>query len=116
MIEFITAFEKAEPDEELPSYRETGRILFNYLPISNEDAEIEIIDYDADKAPFWLSEGGFMDYTIRDIVNIELEGQYVLEGVIGYAWRDYWGEYDEEWSFEFCRRATDDEIRTQALQ
>lgn len=115
MIELITAFEKAEPDEELPSYREAGRILFNYLPIPNKDAEIEIIDYDADKAPFWLHEGGFMDYTIRNMINIELEGYYVLEGVIGFAWQDYWGECDEEWNFESCRRATGEEIRTQAL-
>lgn len=113
-IVFITNDDTPD-DDALPSYTEPGRILFWYCPIPNEDPEVEIIDYDADKAPFWLSEAGFMDYTLQGIVHLELEGYYVLEGVLGHSWQDYWGEYDERWDFEFCRRASQIEIDTQAL-
>ena len=114
LMQQITAKEE-EDDFELPSYNEPGRILFKFIPaiFDDDDAEIEPIDHDG--CAFWLHEGGFMDYTIRDMVNLELEGHYVLEGVRGHAWQDYFGEWDEDWSFEFCRRATDEEIRTEAL-
>jgi hypothetical protein len=102
---------------DLPSYKEPGRILFKYDPTGYwYDEGVEIIDYDNDKATFWLNESSFMDYTISNMIDLELDGYYVLEGVIGHSWRDYWGEYDEEWSFEFCRRATEEEIRTEALE
>jgi hypothetical protein len=102
---------------DLPSYNMAGRILFHFDPTCGEEPTgIEVLDYDSDKAPFWLHEAGFMDYTILDMVDLELEGYYVLEGVIGHAWQDYFGEYDEEWTFEFCRRASEEEIKTGALE
>lgn len=109
----ITAFEN-EDEFEPPSYNEPGRILFRCLPTPNEEPEIEIIDYDG--CAFWLNEGGFPDYTVRDITNIELEGYYCLEGVSVYGHKDYFGEYDEDWDFAFCRRADDVEVQTLALR
>jgi hypothetical protein len=100
-------------DDDLPSYSDPGRILFFFDP--SDDRRVDIFDYDGDKAPFWLLEGGFMDYSVRDMVNIELEGFYVLEGVTGYVSRSWDGECDENWSFEFLRRASESEIRTEAL-
>lgn len=113
----ICAPTPADPTEDdLPSYSDPGRILFAFYPSPGEEPEIEIIDYDGGKAPFWLCEGGFMDYSVRDMVHLELEGHYVLEGVTGYVSRSWEGEYDEEWGFELCRRASESEIRTEALE
>jgi hypothetical protein len=97
-------------DDEMPRLADAGRILFELFA-----GEVEIIDYDGDKAPFWLHEGGFMDYTVRDMVDLECDGFYVIEGVIGYFSKDYFGEYDETWEFALCRRATEEEIKTEAL-
>ena len=115
MTNIIAKLDNCDPrDDDLPSYKDPGRILFHYL----DDDKIfgaEIIDYDADKATFWLHDGGFMDCVVRDMINLEMEGHYVLEGVLGYSWKDYWGEYYEEWEFQYCRRASDEEIADQAL-
>lgn len=97
--------------EALPAYNIPGRILFRFYPAH----EIELLDLEGDRAPFWLMEGGFAERTIADLVDLELEGVYVLEGVIGHFSRDYWGECDEEWTFDLCRRATQSEIETEAL-
>jgi hypothetical protein len=113
LFQVIDATAADPTDDDLPSYSDAGRILFFFDP--SDDRRVDIIDYDGDKAPFWLHEGGFMDYGVRDMVNIELEGFYVLEGVTGYVSKDYFGEYDEDWSFEFLRRASESEIRTEAL-
>lgn len=116
LFKLITARSATEADDfEPPSYSEPGKILFHYKnPLS--DDEVEIIDYDGG-GPFWLNEGGFMDYTVRDMIDLELEGQYVLEGVLGTYIRgdgyvtDDWETYE----FEFCRRASQQEIDTGAL-
>jgi hypothetical protein len=112
----LFTFTPADPtDDDLPSYSDPGRILFLFIPIPG-DPLVESIDYDGNKAPFWLHEGGFMDYAVRDMVDIELEGFYVLEGVTGYVSKDYFGEYDEDWEFELCRRASESEIKSEALE
>jgi hypothetical protein len=116
--EFDQSMQDADAvDYDLPPYDLAGRVLFRFRP-PNDDTifGIEIIGYDSDKGPFWLHESGFMDQTIGDMVDLELEGFYVLEGVIGHSWQDYYGEYNEEWLFKFCRRATEEEIRTEALE
>lgn len=101
-------------DFEPPSYNEPGRILFRYCPDDPDYTfDVEIIDLDG--SAFWLQEGGFCDSAVQGMVQLELEGYYVLEGITGHAWRDYFGEYDEEWSFEFCRRADQSEIDGQCL-
>lgn len=114
----VGEFDDNSIKDDLPSMQDPGRILFRLWP--NEDFfgdRVEILDYDNDKAPFWLNEGGFMDSVIADIVHLELEGFYVLEGVTGRSWQAWDGEYDEEWEFELCRRASESEseIRTEAL-
>jgi hypothetical protein len=116
-MELFTVSDVASPaDDELPSYSDPGRVLFWIRPVPNEEPEVDFIDYDGDKATFWLHEGSFGDYTVRDIVDIELEGFYVLEGVTGHVSRSWDGEYDEEWSFEFLRRASESEIKAEALE
>lgn len=102
------------PDD-LPKYSDPGRILFRIGADVDELYGIEVLDYDVDASPFWLNESSMTDYTINQIVDLELAGTYVLEGVTGHGWKDYFGEYDEEWSFEFCRRASKSEEETGAL-
>lgn len=113
--QIIVAKPDEDDDDQLPSYSEPGRILFSFAPVSNERSEVEVIDLDSDKAPFWLKEGGFLDYWIEENVDLELEGYYVIEGVVGRSWRTFEGDYDEEWTFTSCRRATAEEIATEAL-
>jgi len=74
---------------------------------------------ETDEQPSTILGIGGCDHRRRiygDMVDLELSGYYVLEGVIGHSWQDYWGEYNEDWSFEFCRRASEEEIRTGALE
>ena len=75
-----------------------------------------MLDYDADKAAFWMQETGFMDHYMMDMIWLELDGYCVLEGVLGHSYQDYFGEWDEEWDFKFCRRASEEEIRTGTLE
>jgi hypothetical protein len=100
-------------DEQLPNYKDPGRILFYYELVSNERPEVEIIDYD--RAAFWLIEGGFADMWVAENVYLELTGTYVIEGIVGHVWQSYEGEYDEDWEFKTCRRASPEEILSQAL-
>lgn len=113
-MSLITAAPTPEEDFELPSYKDPGRILFYYEVVSNEQPEVEIIDYE--KAAFWLHEGGFADMWVAENIHLELTGTYVIEGVIRHISRSYEGEYDEDWYFEICRRATEEEILTQGLE
>lgn len=111
-MEIVADLEEEEPD--LPSYNEPGRLFFYYDPSADGVGEqYTIIDHDGNV--FWLIEAGFPDYWLDANTELELEGHYVLEGITGYAWKDYWGEYDEEWTFEFCRRATEEEVMIGAL-
>lgn len=118
----ITARAPAEGDvdfDDLPGYKDKGRILFQYF-VGNKDFidRVEILDYDSDKSPFWLNENGFMDHTVDDMVDLELDGFYVLEGVHGQYYRGSWswGEDDtEDWYFDYCRRASEQEIETGLL-
>lgn len=116
--EFLAEAKAAEEfaEENMPSMNDPGRILFWFGPTPNGKAEVEVLDSDDDKATFWLKEAGFMDYWVRDHVDLELEGFYVLEGVTGHGWKDYFGEYDEAWDFVVCRRASESEIKTEALE
>lgn len=116
LIANLTCGEFEDHSFDPPSMKDPGRILFSFAPIPNDKAEVEILDYDPDKAPFWLNEGGFMDYSVRDMIALELEGVYVMEGVTGHGWKDYLGEYDESWDFTLLRRASEKEITTQALE
>lgn len=110
----IVAFEdRAQDDFKPPSYKEPGQLLFGYFPIPNEKPEVEVLGHTG--AAFWLVEGGFPDYWVADNVHLELEGHYVLEGLTGHVIRSWEGEYDEEWDFVLCRRATPEEIENEAL-
>lgn len=109
----ITFRDDNEPD--LPSYSDPGRVLFAYHPIPNEPPEIEILAYDG--SAFWMNEGGYLDMWIADNVVLELDGHYVLTEISGHTWKDsFTGEYDEEFDFKFCRRASDDEIATEDMK
>jgi hypothetical protein len=116
MKEFVLVDDSVEeePLEKLPSYKEPGRLLFHFDPTEDFFGDrYSIIDHEG--STFWLVESSFADYWLDRTMDLELEGFYVLEGITGYGWTDYWGEYDEEWIFQICRRASDEEIRTEAL-
>ena len=100
-------------EPELPSYSEPGRLLFHFDP--TEQDMWRFSEFAADGSAFWLVESCMADYWLDHVLDLELEGYYVLEGITGYGWTDYWGEYDEEWIFQFCRRASQQEIDEQAL-
>jgi hypothetical protein len=104
--------EEAEPD--LPRYSDKGRILFRFWPIANEEPNIEVLGYDG--SAMWINEGLGCEYFLKDLaLQIELDGVYVTEGGHGECWKDYFGEYDEEWYFDFIRRASPEEEEQEAL-
>lgn len=110
MIIIPSQTENFEP----PKYSDPGRILFAYNPPAcGNDACAGVIDLDG--SAFWIGEGGFGDEWVEDKVDLELAGYYVLEGITGSAWRTYEGDYDEDWKFKLCRRASQSEIDTEAL-
>lgn len=113
-----------EPDEQLPRYSDRGRILFElhhvYQPYDRKfgsQYETTVLDYDSDKSPFWLNEGMGIEYFLDDVVDLELPGVYVLEGVAGAYYKGTWGfeDDDEEWWFDTCRRASPEEEESGAL-
>jgi hypothetical protein len=116
----ITYEVRYEDDFEPPKYSDPGRILVHILGPSSTRVyryESEVLDHDG--STFWISEGVGFDYWLSACldVNEQLEGYYVIEGVIGrYIKGDgYSTDDDEEWEFDLCRRATDEEIATACL-
>jgi hypothetical protein len=110
------------PEEKwLPKYSDKGRILFAVYPVPNEPPQYEVFDYDSDSSVCWIHEGIGCDYFLANYVDldIELEGMYVMEGVHGYYYRGNWSygeDDDEEWEFEFIRRASPEEEESQTLE
>ena len=49
------------------------------------------------------------------MIHLELEGFYVMEGVTGHVSRLWEGGYNERWEFETLHRASETEIKTEAL-
>lgn len=109
-------------DPELPKGSDPGRILFRVWPFPpglepsrRYQFEVDVLDYDSDKAPFWMAEGAGVEYWLDQYLDIELEGFYVLESATVSWSTDYWGETDEFWEIGIIRRATDEEIATECL-
>jgi hypothetical protein len=75
-----------EAEPDLPRYSDKGRILFRFWPIANEEPDIEVLGYDG--SAMWMH---------------------------GESWKDYFGEYDEEWHFDHIRRASPEEERLGVL-
>lgn len=102
---------------EPPSYSTPGRILVEIRAVSSwrhpcYRYEVEVLYYDAETSVFWINEGAGFEYWFDTYVDLELPGTYVFEGVTGE-----WGhtDDDEEWYFDVCRRATDDEVAAGCL-
>lgn len=112
----IDTFGLASPevDQEPPLYTEPGRILF-HLDHASQDSPWPVEVLDSDGSAFWIIEGGFPEAWVFENTELELDGHYVLEGITGRSWRDWQGEYDEEWEWKICRRASAQEIATGAL-
>ena len=104
-----------------PSYSDPGRILFSWFPTPLEGrdhrAEVEVLDYDHDSCLCWMQEGVGIEYWLRDKMDLELEGTFVIDEVTGHYYRGTWGydDDDEEWYCGNVRRATDEEIATGCL-
>lgn len=116
--------EEGEPD--FPSYRDPGRVFFeiqhvyrcNSKPFSWRRYEIEVIDHDGDSSVYWLNEGMGVEYWLQGLIDLDEPGFYVVEGVTGeYIRGDGWTtDDDEEWYFEFIRRADPEEIKEGGLR
>lgn len=105
-----------DPEEfEPPKYSDPGRLLFEYCPGDPDWEPLGIRPIDTEGSAFWLIEGGFCDHWVRTNTELELAGHYVLEGITGHVHRSYEGEYEEDWEFKLCRRASQSEIDTEAL-
>lgn len=111
-----------EDDYKPPSYSRSGRILVEIYSVSCEPRpnyryELDVLDYDFDTSVFWINEGVGFDWWFDANVDLDQPGFYVVEGITGCYYRGTWGydDDDEEWEFTFCRRATDEEIRTSCL-
>jgi hypothetical protein len=121
MVEFT--IRPAEPEPKLPRYSDEGRILFEIShvyrsPSDHERYEIEVLDYDSNSSIHWLNEGLGADYWLKEILELDESGFYVVEGVTGcYIRGDGWTtDDDEEWGLRFIRRADPEEIEGQALR
>ena len=121
MSEF-TIIEDDEPEPDLPGYGDVGAILFEIHHIYREADpqqayEIEVLDYSG--STMWIQEGMGIDYYLNECACIDLDevGFYVMEGVTGrYIRGDGWEiDDDEEWDFEYIRRASKEEIEGQCL-
>lgn len=114
-----TGEEDGDWEEDIPAYSEPGRILFwlQPTPLDSYQYEIEVLDFD--HSSVWhIEQGVGFRYWIDGHVDLELEGYYVIEGITGQYHRGDWsaGEDDDEtWDFKSCRRATEEEIRTEML-
>lgn len=120
-------FEVADPDPEgdwePPSYSTPGWMLVEVCRVAREPRplyryEVEVLAYDCDSSVFWINEGVGFDWWIDENVDLELPGFYVIEGITGTYYRGTWGvdDDDEEWEFELCRRATDEEVAELMLE
>lgn len=112
-----------DPIIDLPSYSDEGRILFEIShvyrsPSDQERYEIEVLDYDGNSSIHWLNEGLGADYWLKEILELDEPGFYVVEGVSGCYIRGEWGftDDDEEWDLDHIRRADEDEITALALR
>ena len=83
------------------------------------DREYQTDQRDGNSSVYWMHEGVGIEYAITDILqlDIELDGVYVLEGIYGQYFRgDGWTtDDDEEWYFDFMRRASLSEEMIEAL-
>ncbi|MET4190747.1 MULTISPECIES: hypothetical protein [unclassified Bradyrhizobium] len=108
-----------EEDYESPKYSDRGRILFYIHVTPNEPPEFEVYAHDADTSCMWLEEGVGCDYALKYYFDIDLElsGYYVVDGVHGRYWRGdgYTTDDNEEWYFDFIRRASPEEIQGECL-
>lgn len=109
-----------DADFQPPSYSEPGRMLVEieaihrgHRPIYRYSATL----HDYTGSVFWINEGVGIEHWLDDHVQIEEEGWYVFEGVIGsYIRGDGWMTDDDEvWDFALCRRASPAEIEAQCL-
>lgn len=111
--------EPEDSEAPLPKYSDKGRVLFRYWRVCNEKPEVEVLDYDGESSIMWLNESVGINYAITDIlpIDIELDGVYVIEGIHGQYFRgDGWTtDDDEEWYFDFIRRASPSEESSEAL-
>jgi hypothetical protein len=113
--------DKTPEDPSLPKGSTPGRVLFYLCPIvlpahSWQRYDVDVLDYDNDKAPFWMQEGAGIDYWIEEYIDIELEGYYVIESATVTWSKDYWGEVDEYWEIGIVRRATNAEVESESLE
>lgn len=95
--------------ETTPSDGKPGWILFKIRsidpnpPTGWDRYELDVIAHDQDSAVFnrgisWAEEW------IEDHLDLELPGAFMIEGIVG-------SEEEDNWSFDLCRRASDEEVR-----
>ena len=106
-----------EPEEEYgcPDFREPSTILYRVIfdpePRTKWDKYlVDIYAYEGGAAEYEQEFGGFLDYTIADMLDLDTpEGFYVMEGFTSYYSTDYWGEVDCDHEFTCIRKATDND-------
>jgi hypothetical protein len=114
-MNLITVKDDLDNDYQLPSYNTPGKIIFEIYDIDQSAySHRYLIEYawdELDTSTFWINESIGLDYWINEHVNLDQCGWYVIEGITGSVYKDYWGEADEEWDFKLCRYATEQEIK-----
>ena len=114
---------KLEPDEgdHPPDYSDRGRILFRWYrdpEFCKRGWGIEVYDYDQNSSVYWLEYGTGIEFELKERLELEQEGWYVIEDVYGSVIRYHGecdGETDEEWYLGNIRYATEEEIKAECL-
>jgi hypothetical protein len=103
-----------------PKYSDPGEVLIYWNPRPYNicwKADVVVLDCDPNSSVWWMMEGGGIEYWMRELLDLELEGYYVVSGIHGayHKGDGYSTDDSEEWHFKLCQRASHDQVINCAL-
>lgn len=97
-----------------PRHSDVGRIVVRLAPTVGRSTyryEVDVLEFDG--CAEIINEGVGFQFWFDDHIDLELAGDYVVEGITGHYHRGNWsfGEDDDEtWSFRLVRRANPEDV------
>ena len=111
-----------EDDPSLPAYSDPGSMLFEIEYIDRSPREGWEWKYSVNfisgaGCAYWITEGEGQDYWVNQNIELDEEGFYVVEDIVGtYHRGDGWTTDDAiDWDFGRVRRATPKEIEGECI-